>query len=53
MRIWLGAGLGLVIAGAMHATRCGAAARQDLLRKTEVLVAPRVSMEPVVGEMPT
>lgn len=53
MRTWLAAGLALALAGAAHATDCGAAAQQALLRKTEALVVSRVPMEPVVGEMPT
>lgn len=53
VRTWLTTVAILLLVNAAHATDCGAAAQQALLRKTEALVVSRVPMEPVVGEMPT
>ena len=53
MRAWLTASMALVSAMAIHATDCGAAAQQTLLRKTDAMVVSRVPMGPVVGEIPT
>ena len=49
--LWLASAL--IVAGTARATDCGAAARQDLLRRTESLVISRAPAEPVIGEMPT
>ena len=50
---WLWIAPVLIATGAAHATDCGVAAQQALLRRTESLVISRVPTEPVIGEMPT
>ena len=46
-------GFALIAVTTAHATDCGAAAQQALLRRTESLVISRVPTEPVIGELPT